>query len=414
MAEEMKKQNGDAADEKKGDIPAFQPPPPKPAKEAVEAETGAGDAVHEAQPKSQEAPHPALSPEYRGEGEKAPAHGHGVLHAIKEVIVRSYAAVLLVAVLVPGIWAVFYLYQTVFRPAQPPKRLLEWQTRIDVGALRAKDVEGVTGAADRAPLGHYHRLERWFQPDENNGCTVSGCHEPLPHTSKMKVPAFANFHTTFLTCQMCHVAPEQTAAVGWISTVSAAAQIPPALIQLASYMETSKQDRADKPAATHATIVRLLRESIAAAGADESLSDLLVQFDTSQPGSPVWRQAEARLTQELPLHMRGEYGAKLARGAAVYAADASKLRDSAAQFLKSPEGSEQRKQVRQSIHSSVTKSPAQCTSCHSDGAVKLDFEKLGYAPSRAKGLEHLELANQMQRIRNGERFEIPDLLRGKE
>jgi hypothetical protein len=330
---------------------------------------------------------------------------------LKDLGVRTYAAALLVAVLLPGIWAVGYLFQTVFKPAAIPKRLLDWQARIDVGALRAKDVPGVTGASSRAPLAHYHRVERWFQQDEANGCTVSGCHQPLPHTAKVKIPAFTNFHTTFLACQMCHVEPQQAGAIGWVSTSNAAPQASPAMLQLVSYLDSSQQERADNPTAAHAMILRLLRDAIAAAGTDEPLSELLIQFDTSQPGSPVWRLAETRLIDELPLHARGEYGAKLARNSNSYARDAAQMRAMAGKYLAAPKDGPERTKLHDSIHASLTKAPAQCTSCHSDGPQKLDFQKLGYAQARAATLEHLELANQMQRIRNGERFEIPDLLK---
>ncbi len=186
------------------------------------------------------------------------------------------------------------------------------------------------------------------------------------------------------------------------------------MLKLASFLETSRQQRKDDPAAAHPMIVLLLRQAIAAAGTDAALSDLLLQFETSEPGSPVWRRAEMRLVAELPMHARGEYGAKLARGAGSYASESTDMRELAQRYLKTPEGNPQRAQIYGQIHASLTKSPANCTSCHGNGASKLDFEKLGYSHTRAELLKQLQLADEMQRVRQGEHFESPDILRGQD
>ena len=332
-----------------------------------------------------------------------------VLHAAREVIVRGYALALLIAVLVPGYWAVMYLFRTVFVASPVPKHLLDWQARVDVGALRAKDVPGITGPAARAPLAHYHRLDGWFQSDPQNGCTVAGCHEPLPHKTKMKVPAFANFHTTFLACEMCHVAPKSSDDVGWVSTARASAQGAPPMLRLASYLESSRKERKEDPAAAHRVIVGLLTDAVAAAGGDASLSELLLQFQTSEPGSPMWRQAEFRLVAEVPLEARGEYGAKLSRNAQEYAGNSRSVRDLAERYLAEPGSSPRRDELQKAIHSPLTKTPSTCTSCHSSGSSQLQFEKLGYSRSRSQMLTQLELASEMQNLRNGNDFRIPDI-----
>lgn len=330
-----------------------------------------------------------------------------ILSGLWNLVVRFYALALLLAVLVPGLMAVRYLLRTVFVPNAVPKRLLEWQARIDVDALRSRNVPGVTGPAARAPIGHYHRVERWFQPDEQNGCTTAGCHQPLPHTQKMKVPAFANFHTTFLTCQSCHADAQKSGELGWVRTSDASVQNAPALLQLANYLETSAKERQDDPAAAHKTITRLLSDSITAAGKDDALSDLLLQFETTQPGSPVWRRAEQRLIAEVPLHARGEYAAKLTRGAQTYARDSKEIRKLAKAYQNSAPGTGERVQLHKQVHQALVRPPAMCVSCHSEKG--LDFQKLGYSPSRSDLLKRLELARLMQNIRDGGHFEIPRL-----
>jgi hypothetical protein len=157
----------------------------------------------------------------------------------RQLIVRSYSLLMLLVLGWAGYLAFASLLRTVFVPQPVPRRFLEWQGRIDVAALRSENVPGLTGPAARAPLGHYHRVEQWFELDPRNGCTLSGCHDPLPHTKKMKVPSFANMHTTFLACQMCHE-PDVHAAdsVAWYSTATGQVQPIPAVLRLRNYLES--------------------------------------------------------------------------------------------------------------------------------------------------------------------------------
>ena len=131
---------------------------------------------------------------------------------------RTYALLILLLVSAAGYWAVRYLVRTVFYPPEVPAQILQWQGRLDAASLRGKSSAGVERAAPRSPMGHYHQVDQWFQPDASNGCTIGGCHEPLPHGSKIKVAAFANFHATFLDCRMCHQPAAHPAAARWIST----------------------------------------------------------------------------------------------------------------------------------------------------------------------------------------------------
>jgi hypothetical protein len=396
--------------------------PPQPVPDpAAQAAPGAGETP---------APGPAaqaivVAP--AGDGETAPAdrhatpdgHGHGpgqpphserrsCLGSLFHAGVRFYTFLLLLLVIYPAYLAGDYVVRTVFVPMPVPRQFLDWQASIDVDALRSTNVPGVTGPAARAPLGHYHRIERWFQPDPRNGCTPSGCHAPLPHSKKMKVPAFANFHTTFMACQMCHTQVHDS-AVAWVSTETGRTTEVPPLLKLLGFLETPDSEIKANPAAAHTTIVALLRATLAICGDDPALRDLLLQFETSDPGSPVWRVALDRAGREIPLHARGEYGAKLApeSKAGDYAAAGAQLTALARQQAKSPE---QQKPVYKQIHDPLLKEPVTCVSCHGQKPPVLNFEKLGYPPMRARLLANLQLARLMQQIREGEEFHLPRFL----
>ena len=230
----------------------------------------------------------------------------------KAILVRSYALLIFSLVLAAGYLSVHYLALTVFFPPSMPKPMMDWAARLDVTALRSTAREGVERPAPRAPISHYHSLDQWFQPDPQNGCTLSGCHEPLPHDHRAKVPAFANFHTTFLACQMCHAPPGQRPAQSsWLNSGTSLPQSPPAILELLQYLELNADAIASDPASVDLRIKDLLAQSIHTLGQDAILDDLLAEMQSAKPGSPVWKQAVTELIGELPLHARGEYGAKL-------------------------------------------------------------------------------------------------------
>jgi hypothetical protein len=99
----------------------------------------------------------------------------------RSLLVRTYAFGVFLVVLAAGYFAIHYLVATIFIAPRAPAQILQWQGRLDVAALHTSRVAGVEEAAPRSPISHYHRVDQWFQQDGYNGCTVSGCHEPLPH-----------------------------------------------------------------------------------------------------------------------------------------------------------------------------------------------------------------------------------------
>lgn len=328
--------------------------------------------------------------------------------AARQVFIRFYTLCILAVVVWAGYMAFVWLIKFVFIPTPVPARLLEWQARIDAATLRTDNVPGVTGDADRAPLGHYHKVEKWFQPDKLNGCTVPGCHEPLPHTKQSKIPAFANFHTTFLACEMCHQPPESHQKVLWITTSTYQPQPAPAVLRMIQFLAANDARIKAEPAAIAAPLLDLLRQLIAPANNDPILCDLLLRLETTEPASPVWRRAVDRLIREVPNHARGEYGAKLAReNARSFADHAATLRDLGNQYAARHDPA-----LKDKSHANIRNEAAACTACHGDPNPLIDYEQLGYTPERSRTLSRLELANLMQRIRQGDVFQIPNLLGG--
>jgi hypothetical protein len=327
------------------------------------------------------------------------------------MIVRCYAAGILLILVYCGYLAVDYLLTTVFYPPPIPLEVEQWPVQLQPSALRSTAAAGVEQPAPRAPLGHYHQIEQWFQPDRLNGCTRSGCHQPLPHDMRAKIPAFANFHATFLACQMCHQpAAHRPGPARWINIQTGQPQGVPPILQLMNLLEINAQAVATRPAGEQAQITSLLRQAIADRGGDPDLDALLAQMQSSQPGSPVWTQAVSLLAVELPQEARGEYGAKLiwADLAGNVAQRFQQSADQAAQ-LASAAGAQQRQAVIKQIHISLAAQPVKCLACHADQPGMLDFAAVGFSPKRAAYLSNLEIARLMQRIRQGERFYLPNL-----
>jgi hypothetical protein len=346
-------------------------------------------------------PEPAPAPEPAKKKPKKPRRPMKVI--VREWTVRLYTFALFAVVAGICAMALVYLFKSVFTPAKLPDSLAVWQGSIDAKALRDPHVPGVTDGAGRAPISHYHKVERWFQADSHNGCTVAGCHEPLPH-QKSKVASFANMHVTFMDCKMCHEPASANVPAHWIGMASDRPQDAPASLRLIKMLEANHINK-ETAATLHPQILGLLKEVLAQLGRNEILDDLRVQIDSSQPGSPVWMKSVARIKGEVALHARGEYGAKLARKSP--AGDVKKMVELTKQFFAQPA---RHTEIEKEIHKPVLAKPNACQTCHAKQDGMLDFEKLGYSPRRAAGLRELPMASLMEQIRRGETFQLPKLI----
>lgn len=349
----------------------------------------------------------------RQESRRKPAT---LLGAFGNLIVRAYAAGLLLVTLWTG-YAVFdYLIETVFSPMHVPQEIREWQARLDATLLTAQPAAGLTRDAPRAPMNHYHGVQRWYQPDPLNNCTTSGCHSPLPHGKSKAVRAFANFHSTFLSCEMCHAAGlSGTVATVWVDTRTNESTDPPAMLRLLALMERSDARVEEDLDGMHVEIMSLLRASAEIAGRDSALGFLLTQFDTTEPGSPVWWKSLARLRDEVVRHVRGEYGAKLAVKGAEQEEIAALIGELVKEY-QSATADEDQSALSVRIHESVAGEPAGCQACHGGRPGRLDYQSVGYTRSRSEYLQSMAIATMMQHIREGRPFHLPQVLdpRGKE
>ena len=123
-----------------------------------------------------------------------------ILHELR---IRLHALVVLVIVGWAGYMAIAVLVRSVFSPALISEEFRGQIMTMDADSLH-KENPWQKDFASRTPLDHYHRVDQWFQPDKHNGCTIEGCHSPLPHKNIVAVRSFDNFHATFLACQLCH------------------------------------------------------------------------------------------------------------------------------------------------------------------------------------------------------------------
>lgn len=336
-------------------------------------------------------------------------------------VVRAYAFIIMAVVVWTGYTAAAYLYRTVFQPIKPPSAMLEWQGQTEKKALHQTEARGITVPAVRAPLGHYHGVDRWFQPDVRNGCISSGCHDPVPHSRSKALRAFANLHATTMTCEVCH-SPSYAVPMpaAWANIRTGDKQEPPAILRLIGHLAAAKADApATEPAAAtkpvedmtafSQTTIRLLRQAIEVIGGDPALNYLALQIETSEPGSPVWRRAVEQLRSELPNHARGEYGAKIS-----LLTPTPELRPVQhdfgpliGEYFSRTINKTQREAISQQIHQGVIAAPQGCKACHRAAQPLLDFAALGYTPNRVKALTTAPIAEMMQQIHKGQPFNLP-------
>jgi hypothetical protein len=333
------------------------------------------------------------------------------IRRIGEIGKRIYAFILVGVLLYVFYLAVSYLVSTVFYPAPVPQRLLASPGLGNAEQLRAEPIPGAPAGPARTPMSHYHEVGLPMRPDRTNGCTISGCHEPLPHSRSVYVRAFANLHSTFLTCQMCHSPVEQRPVkAAWVSTTTGLVTDPPALVQLMKMFQTQRQRIEASPAEVNDEILAML-EQVVEISQDPLLRYLYLEISTTEPGSPVWRDAVIQLDQQLASQTRGEYGAKIAPVATAegYLREMEKMQEAARPILAASTQSAEYQRLNDALHKDVLPRPDRCTMCHGETPPLVDFLALGYSPRQAESLRTNPVARQVQDVREGRQFYLPSI-----
>ena len=310
-----------------------------------------------------------------------------------------------------GYLAIAYVVKSVFVSVSVPDHFRSSVMQLNCETIQQDLLLDEDASRMRVPLGHYHGIDRWFSPDVVNGCTTDRCHTIMPHNKKVAVRAFNNFHTSFLACQMCHeYESSSNYFVAWTCVDSGNSLDAPAILRLKLFLETESTKIDTDSKNVHLMVVELLSEALSVSGNDPILEHLLIEISTSEPASPAWKNALQQLTKEIPLHARGEYGAKMAiskngKNDKSYKKKNQKLKELAKKYHLL-EGEVEKEQIYDEIHSELVNSPQDCLSCHTRQKAMFDFEELGYSPKHAEILRELSIAGKIQDVQEGRQFYI--------
>ncbi len=139
---------------------------------------------------------------------------------------------------------------------------------------------------------------------------------------------------------------------------------------------------------------------------DPLLRYLHLEISTAEPSSPIWRDAVVRLDEQLAMHTRGEYAAKIA---VLPTPDAYLRQSEPSRTAAETADPATRKWLQDQLHASMQVKPDRCTACHGDEPPLVDFVALGYSPQRATYLRSNPVARQVQDVREGRQFYLPSI-----
>ncbi len=347
----------------------------------------------------------------------AGARGGFAWRLIKELIKRVYAIVIILLVAWLSYMAFRYLIVSLVVPAEAPPQIKQLPLRLDAGVLRAPPEQwtGVTATRrPRLPLAHYHDITGWFQPDLVNDCTRSGCHVPIAHDRHKEVRAFLNMHATSMHCSVCHLQTDkQPLPLVWYDLRDGDMTDPPALLQAMALLlsEEGRQRMAAPTAAFQEELVHLLEQAAQQAGNDPALARLAESVAGPRFSSPMFTEVVRHVKDRLPLHYRGEYGAKLAlRGddgqpLLSHPGTAAEVQ----RFLREKDqmAPDTRAALLDKIHPLRRSPTLQCTACHQAAGSLVDLAAVGYPAQRVAELQQGWVFTAIEHIMAGESFQMP-------
>ncbi len=355
--------------------------------------------------------------------DEEPAHRPGLLALLAGLLRRGYALALLVVVAMVCYGSMHFLGSLLFTRPAAPAEIREIPRWLDADSLsQPGHAHAGVGAATeeaelqtRGPLAHFHKIPNWFIPDNANSCTTSGCHQALPHGEREQSRAFLNMHTTFVDCQVCHMGvTSDDTVVRWLGTADREPRDAPALLQLTRELEQLQLEGFGDRGAASERLESLLRKALQEAGQQAELARWLLELQTTHPDSRTWERLVMEMLEGMPLHVHGEYGAKLgrvdARGVAI---PLSAVQLEAAEelvLLDSSASEDSRRQLQERVHEGVSTEGHRCTPCHTADDGLVDFWALGYSPARMRDLKSNVVIRQALQIEEGESFFLPRVL----
>src|SRR5688500_18817496 len=102
-------------------------------------------------------------------------------------------------------------------------------------------------------------------------------------------------HETLMDCRVCHEPfPGVTGAAHWVNTANGRPQDAPAALRLINLLEANGLTK-ENARQLNPRILALLKETLGQVGHNATIEDLMIQIDSSVPGSPIWMKSVWRL-----------------------------------------------------------------------------------------------------------------------
>ncbi|MEE9505041.1 MAG: hypothetical protein V3V90_07905 [Thermodesulfobacteriota bacterium] len=131
---------------------------------------------------------------------------------------RVYLVTLMVILTSTTIFISIAIYQTTFGHLPPPsdapiakKESAKLERLLEKIVVEDKEKEkfyrGYRITAEKELKGYYHNIALKVGPDNRSHCIK--CHGDFPHGETKQIRAFLNMHAFFLTCETCHIRPEE-------------------------------------------------------------------------------------------------------------------------------------------------------------------------------------------------------------
>lgn len=366
-----------------------------------------------------------LARQYGVSAEHPASHSRGLRGWIKECVKRAYSAGLIAGTALVGFVAMRFLLTLLFTQQQAPIAIRDIPTRLDVSTLAAASTGDSQNApsnhetATRGPLAHYHQIPSWPTLNLGTNCTTSGCHAPLPHHKRIEVRAFLNMHSTYADCMVCHShTAEQPLQVQWARPNSSSPQPTPAVLQIASLVESPIPEDGAGRQAWHNNLIKLLEQARQQTRGNAQLERWRVQLETSKPDNELWMRSVRQIQSGIGLHVHGEYDAMLHffAGDSKFGAPGQIEERATREYLDQFANLDDSRKLAllDTIHQPVRMTGLACMTCHSPKGSLVQFERLGYPRSRSDWLRQNATINQILAIEAGQTFYLPGFLESHE